>query len=92
MNAEEWTAQVDGTIHALVLACSSIIATHPEREKITTMLHSLLGHAAEATDDTATKKHFKLGIRTTTATLLEGVNTAKQAEIIRSLGDKPGGN
>ena len=78
-------AQVDGTLEAVVLACTSMIATHPEKGKVLALLAALSGHATESESDNEQTKHYKLGIRTAVATIAKGVQTAQLADHIRDL-------
>lgn len=64
ITVEEWQAQLNGTVHAILLAYTSMIATHPERKKILASLENLSSkHSKEEEGDNSQTKHYKLGIR-----------------------------
>ena len=90
MTAQEWLAQVNGTMEVILLACTSMIATHPEKEKVLALLQGLTGPATDAPEDTPEKRSHKLGMRTAIATLGQGVATAQLAEEVRSLKKESG--
>lgn len=78
---EDWKAQVDGTLSAIVLACTSMLAIHPEKEKILALLNVLASkHSVEKEGDNSQTKHYRLGIRQAVSTVAEGVNTVQHAE------------
>ena len=85
MTAQEWQQEVNGTLSAIVPACTSMIATHPEKEKVLALLQGLTGPATDAPEDTPERRSHKLGMRTAIATLGQGVATAQLAEEVRSL-------
>jgi len=81
MNTNEWKSFVDGNLHAVVLACMSMIATHPEKEKVMALLHSLSStHAQPEPDDNSETKHYKDGIRGAVSMIQNGVDTALLAQ------------
>lgn len=74
----EWTAEVDGMVHALILVCTSMIAVHPEREKVLGVLKNLItDKAIEQPGDNAETKSYKRGIHKVAATLQQAVKTAQ---------------
>lgn len=80
ITVEDWKAQMDGTLSAILLACTAMIAGHPEKEKILALLNNLaLKHAAEEASDNSQTKHYKLGIRQGVATVAEGVSSVQFA-------------
>lgn len=77
---EDWKAQIDGTLTAIVLACTAMIASHPEKRKILVLLEKLASeHSADAPIDNSQTKHYKLGIREAVSTVAFGVNAAQVA-------------
>lgn len=85
MTIEEWIHQVDGTIQAVLLACTSMIATHPEKEKVLALLQALSARANDEPEDTLEIRSRKGGIRTAVATIAKGVETVRLATEIRDL-------
>ena len=85
MTSDEWFAQVSGTMDAVVLACTAMIATHPEKEKVLALLQALAAQANDAPNDSPGTKSHKLGIRTAVSTIAKGVETARLATEIRDL-------
>jgi hypothetical protein len=73
-----------------VLACTSMIATHPEKQKVLALLTALTGHAAEETSDDAEARSYKGGIRSAVSTISKGVQNAELAEQVRSLKKESG--
>ena len=74
ITTENWKAQIDGTLFAIVLACTSMIAGHPEREKILASLEKLAStHSKEEEGDNSQTKHYKIGIREVVSTIAGGV-------------------
>jgi len=74
---EDWKAQIDGTLTAIVLACTATIASHPEKKKILALLENLaLMHSLEDASDDSQTNHYKLGIREAVATVAFGVGKA----------------
>jgi len=77
ISIEDWKAQIDGTLTAIVLACTSMIASHPEKKKLLALLENLASkHSAEDASDDSQTKHYKLGIREAVATVAFGVGKA----------------
>jgi|WetSurMetagenome_2_1015567.scaffolds.fasta_scaffold239318_2 hypothetical protein len=77
---EDWKAQIDGTLTAIVLACTSMIASHPEKTKILALLENLASkHSAEDSSDNSQTKHYKLGIREAVSTVAYGVSSVQFA-------------
>ena len=89
-SVEGFFAQVNGTLEAVVLACSMLVATHPHRNQVLGLLNALTGNAADEDSDTEAAKRYKLGIRTAVASITKGVETARLAEEIRALKSEPG--
>lgn len=87
---QEWLAQVNGTLEAVVLACTSMIATHPEKEKVLALLQSLASAASDAPGDSPETRSHKLGMRTAVAQIAKGVETARLADEIRGLKNESG--
>lgn len=87
---ENFFAQVNGTLEAVVLTCSSLVATHPNKEQVLALLNTLLGNAADADGDSDAVKHYKLGIRNAVASVAKGVETARLAEQVRDLKSESG--
>ena len=91
MNSNEWKAHMDGNIQAIILACTSMIATHPEKEKVMALLNALsTSHAQPEQDDNSEMKHYKDGIRGAVATIQNGADTALFAEQTRDLKNQSG--
>nr|WP_320132287.1 hypothetical protein [uncultured Holophaga sp.] len=84
MNVEEWTAHIDGTLHTMILATSSLLATHPEREKLAIVLQALAEGAEDHPDDSGQSRAFKAAVRKAVATMLQGIATSQQAELRRN--------
>lgn len=82
---ENWSAQIQGTMDAVVLACTSMIATHPEKEKVLALLAALASRSTELPTDNDQTKCYKLGIRTAVSTIREGVETAQLATQVRDI-------
>lgn len=78
----EWTAEIDGMVHALILLCTSMIAMHPEREEVLGVLKNLISDKAiDQSGDNAETKSYKRGIHKVAATLQQAVKAAQlQAE------------
>jgi hypothetical protein len=78
----EWTAEVDGMVHGLILVCTSMIAAYPEREQVLGVLKNLISDKAlEQPGDNAETKSYKRGIHKVAATLQQAVKAAQlQAE------------
>ena len=89
---ESFFAQVNGTLNAIVLACTALTATHPEKEKVLALLRALAGNAAESPDDNETAKRYEQGIREAVATIETGVETARLADDVRSIKSESGVN
>jgi hypothetical protein len=87
---ESFFAQVNGTLEAIVLACTALTATHPEKEKILALLASLSQSATASDADNEDTKSFKLGIRTAVATISKGVENARLAEQVSALKHETG--
>jgi hypothetical protein len=90
MTPQEWHAHVNGTLEAIVLACTSMIATHPEKQKVLALLVALSGHAAEETTDSPEIRSYKTGIRSAVSTMAKGVQNAELAEQVRTLKQESG--
>ncbi len=90
MSLEEWLAQTNGTLQAIVLACTALIATHPEKEKVLALLQALTEQAADVPQDTPERQHYKLGIREAVSQMAKGVETAQLATEIRDLKSSSG--
>lgn len=79
MTIEEWAHQIDGTIQAVLLACTSMIATHPEKEKVLALLQSLAAQAADVPQDSPEIRARKAGMRSAIGVIATGVSTAQVA-------------
>jgi len=91
MNSNEWKAFVDGNLQAIILACTSMIATHPEKEKVMALLSALSKvHAQPEQGDNSETKHYKDGIRGAVSTIQGGVDQAQLAEQINDLKNQTG--
>ena len=85
MTHQEWFAQTTGTVEAIVLACTSMIATHPEKEKVLALLQALSADAAASPEDTLERQRYKLGIREAVSRIAKGVEIAQLATEVRDL-------
>jgi len=85
MTADEWFQQTSGTLHAVVLACSSMIATHPEKEKVLALLQALSKQTTDAIASNPEKPHYMLGIQSAVSEIQKGVETARLAEEVLSV-------
>ncbi|UOF13251.1 hypothetical protein IEQ11_16025 [Lysobacter capsici] len=78
--ADEFFAQVNGTLETITLACGMLFAAHPHREKLLSVLNTLgTVHAAAAENDTPQEAAYKTGIRKTVDTLQKSIDTGNQA-------------
>src|SRR5205085_613724 len=87
---DSFFVQVSGTLDAIVLACTALTATHPEKEKVLALLAGMAQSAAAADSDDENAKHYKLGMRTAVANIAKGVEAARLAEEIRDLKSETG--
>jgi len=87
---ENFFAQVSGTLEAVVLTCSMLVATHPLRDQLLGLLNTLTSNASDAEGDSEAVKHYKLGIRNAVANIGKGVETSRLADEIRSLKKESG--
>ena len=85
MTADEWHQEVNGTLHAVVLACSSMIATHPEKEKVLALLQALSKQATDELVGNPEKPHYMLGIQSAVSEIQKSVETARLAEEVLSV-------
>ena len=89
-SVQDWLAQFEGTLQGVVLACTSMIATHPEKEKILSLLNALIQQSAPSPDDNSQIQNYKLGIRKVVEQISKGVETALLADQIRELKNESG--
>lgn len=81
MNSNEWKSYVEGNLAAVLLACTSMIVTHPEKEKIISSLIALSkDHAQPEEGDSSETKHYKDGIRGAVAMIQDGISVARLAD------------
>lgn len=90
MTADEWQQEVNGTLHAVVLVCSTMIATHPERVKVLALLQELAKQATDALASNPEKPHYMLGIQRAVSTIQQSVDTALLAEEVRAVKQQTG--
>jgi hypothetical protein len=90
MTPQEWHAQFNGTLEALVLACASMIATHPEKQKVLALLTTLSGRAEGEPTDSPEDRNFKIGIQNAVATIASSVRNAELADEVFSLKKQSG--
>ena len=77
---EEFLAQVNGTVEALVLGFGILAATHPEKEKVLDLIDRLIAqHVAESDADTESDKALKAGMRRAAQTLRNSIVVAHLA-------------
>ena len=87
---QNWVAQMNGVIDGVVLACTAMLATHPEREKVLETLQGLVKSVADAPQDTPETQSYKRGIRAVVERFAHGADTAQSAEQVRSQKKKGG--
>ncbi len=80
MTAQEWQQEVNGTLHAIVLACTAMIATHPEKEKVLALLQALSAQVAGIQQGSSETLHYTRGIQSAVSEIQKGVETARLAE------------
>jgi hypothetical protein len=79
-STEDFLAQVNGTIEALVLGFGILAATHPEKEKVTALIKTMIDqYAPESDADTPNVKALKAGMKKAAETLLGSIAVANLA-------------
>ena len=90
MTPQEWQQEVNGTLTAIVHACTSMIATHPEKQKVLELLQALSAQAIGAPEDTPETQHYKRGMQSAVSLIHKGVETARLAEEVLALKHQTG--
>jgi hypothetical protein len=84
-SVEGFIAEVNGTLEAIVLTCTALVATHPMKDQLLLLLNNLNENAKDVDNLSEVKKRYNQGIRNAVARIAQGVTTAKQAEQVRDL-------
>ena len=74
---EEWLSEFQGVVDAVLLVCTSMIATHPEKEKVLALLASLTKEATETPQDNQQTRRYKLGMRQVVSAIEQGVKMSQ---------------
>ena len=84
-SVEGFIAQVNGTLEAIVLTCSALVATHPMKDQLLVLLNNLSENAKDVEGVNEVERCYKQGIRNAVSKIAKGVETAHQAEHVRDL-------
>ena len=88
---EDWTAQVNGSLDGVILACTSMLAKHPEKDEVFSLLNGFLkSHAQDEEGDNPQTQHYKLGIREAISKIASCTEAARISEDINSLKGQSG--
>src|SRR3990172_1903912 len=83
---EEWLSEFQGVLDAVLLVCTSMIATHPEKEKVLALLAPLIKESAETPQDNQQTRRYKLGMRQVVSSVEQGVKMSQLGAERRDLG------
>ncbi|MFA6051539.1 MAG: hypothetical protein WC762_03010 [Methylobacter sp.] len=84
MKIEEWLAQINGQVDALVMAVATLTVTHQDPDKVLTLLCSILKKATKEEADLPTQKAYKIGTAKAVQQLFAAVELAKKTQRLES--------
>jgi hypothetical protein len=90
MKIEDGLAQFQGQMDAVVLACSTMVATHPEHGKILAALSALAEKAQVSAEENSQAQHYKMGVLGAVKVIAQGAETARLAEDFRDINKDSG--
>lgn len=88
----QWIAWANGGLDAITHACTTMLATHPEREKVLALLSEQIKMASDEPQDSHEIRNYKRGMREALQKFQHGAEVALTAEAVRALKAKDGLN